>query len=167
MFHIVLIEPEIPQNAGNIARTCAATGTALHMVRPLGFEVSDKYLKRAGLDYWDLVNISYYDSFDELQAKFPNARFFFFTTKARRRHSDVAFQDGDFLVFGKETKGLPEELLMKNEETCLRIPMDARARSLNLSNSAAIAVYEAFRQTDFKGLLEEGELHEHQWSDLL
>lgn len=167
MFHIVLIEPEIPQNAGNIARTCAATGTALHMVRPLGFEVSDKYLKRAGLDYWDLVNISYYDSFDELQAKFPNARFFFFTTKARRRHSDVAFQDGDFLVFGKETKGLPEELLMKNEETCLRIPMDARARSLNLSNSAAIAVYEALRQTDFKGLLEEGELHEHQWSDLL
>ncbi len=167
MFHIVLIEPEIPQNAGNIARTCAATGTALHMVRPLGFEVSDKYLKRAGLDYWDLVNISYYDSFDELQAKFPNARFFLFTTKARRRHSDVAFQDGDFLVFGKETKGLPEELLMKNEETCLRIPMDARARSLNLSNSAAIAVYEALRQTDFKGLLEEGELHEHQWSDLL
>ena len=167
MFHIVLIEPEIPQNAGNIARTCAATGTALHMVRPLGFEVSDKYLKRAGLDYWDLVNISYYDSFDELQAKFPNARFFFFTTKARRRHSDVAFQDGDFLVFGKETKGLPEELLIKNEETCLRIPMDARARSLNLSNSAAIAVYEALRQTDFKGLLEEGELHEHQWSDLL
>ena len=167
MFHIVLIEPEIPQNAGNIARTCAATGTALHMVRPLGFEVSDKYLKRAGLDYWDLVNISYYDSFDELQAKFPNARFFFFTTNARRRHSDVAFQDGDFLVFGKETKGLPEELLMKNEETCLRIPMDARARSLNLSNSAAIAVYEALRQTDFKGLLEEGELHEHQWSDLL
>ena len=167
MFHIVLIEPEIPQNAGNIARTCAATGTALHMVRPLGFEVSDKYLKRAGLDYWDLVNISYYDSFDELQAKFPNARFFFFTTKARRRHSDVVFQDGDFLVFGKETKGLPEELLMKNEETCLRIPMDARARSLNLSNSAAIAVYEALRQTDFKGLLEEGELHEHQWSDLL
>ena len=165
--NIVLHEPEIPQNAGNIARTCAATGTALHMVRPLGFEVSDKYLKRAGLDYWDLVNISYYDSFDELQAKFPNARFFFFTTKARRRHSDVAFQDGDFLVFGKETKGLPEELLMKNEETCLRIPMDARARSLNLSNSAAIAVYEALRQTDFKGLLEEGELHEHQWSDLL
>ena len=167
MFHIVLIEPEIPQNAGNIARTCAATGTALHMVRPLGFEVSDKYLKRAGLDYWNLVDISYYDSFEELQAKFPTARFFFFTTKARRRHSDVNFQDGDFLVFGKETKGLPEELLMKNEETCLRIPMDARARSLNLSNSAAIAVYEALRQTDFEGLLEEGELHEHQWADLL
>ncbi|MBQ8320375.1 MAG: tRNA (uridine(34)/cytosine(34)/5-carboxymethylaminomethyluridine(34)-2'-O)-methyltransferase TrmL [Clostridia bacterium] len=167
MFHIVLVEPEIPQNAGNIARTCAATGTALHMIRPLGFEVSDKYLKRAGLDYWELVNISYYDSFEQLREQYPAARFFFFTTKARRRHSDVRFQDGDFLVFGKETKGLPEELLMQNEQTCLRIPMDARARSLNLSNSAAIAVYEALRQTDFEGLLEEGELHEHTWSDLL
>ncbi|MBE7093393.1 MAG: tRNA (uridine(34)/cytosine(34)/5-carboxymethylaminomethyluridine(34)-2'-O)-methyltransferase TrmL [Clostridiales bacterium] len=167
MFHVVLVEPEIPQNAGNIARTCAATGTALHMIRPLGFEVSDKYLKRAGLDYWNLVSISYYDSFEELRQKFPDARFFFFTTKARHRHSDVAFRDGDFLVFGKETKGLPEELLMQNEETCLRIPMDARARSLNLSNSVAIAVYEALRQTDFEGLLEEGELHDHAWSDLL
>ncbi len=167
MFHIVLVEPEIPQNAGNIARTCAATGTALHMVRPLGFEVSDKYLKRAGLDYWNLVDISYHDSFQELQEKYPTARFFFFTTKARRRHSDVQYQDGDFLVFGKETKGLPEELLMQNEPTCVRIPMDARARSLNLSNSAAIAVYEALRQTGFQGLSEEGELHEHSWSDLL
>ena len=167
MFHVVLVEPEIPQNAGNLARTCAATGTALHMIRPLGFEVSDKYLKRAGLDYWNLVDISYYDSFLQLKEKYPSARFFFFTTKARHRHSDVAFQDGDFLVFGKETKGLPEELLMQNEETCLRIPMDARARSLNLSNSVAIAVYEALRQTDFQGLLEEGELHDHSWNDLL
>lgn len=166
MFHIVLVEPEIPQNAGNIARTCAATGTALHMIRPLGFEVSDKYLKRAGLDYWNLVNISYYDSFEELREKYKNARFFYFTTKARRRHSDVKFQDGDFLVFGKETKGLPEELLMQNEETCLRIPMFSEARSLNLSNSAAIAVYEALRQTDYEGLLEEGELHNHKWSDV-
>ena len=166
MFHIVLVEPEIPQNAGNIARTCAATGTHLHMIRPLGFEVSDKYLKRAGLDYWHLVCISYYDSFDELQAKYPDSRFFYFTTKGRRRHSDVAFHDGDFLVFGKETKGLPEELLMKNEETCLRIPMFSEARSLNLSNSVAVALYEALRQTDYEGLLEEGELHEHSWSDL-
>ena len=165
MFHVVLVEPEIPQNAGNIARTCAATGTALHMIRPLGFEVSDKYLKRAGLDYWNLVDITYYDSFEELQAKFPGARFFYFTTKARHRHSDVAFQNGDFLVFGKETKGLPEELLMKNEETCLRIPMDARARSLNLSNSVAIALYEALRQTDFVGLSSKGELHEHKWGE--
>ena len=166
MFNIVLVEPEIPQNAGNIARTCAATGTKLHMIRPLGFEVSDKYLKRAGLDYWHLVDISYYDSFEELKAKYPESRFFYFTTKARHRHSDVSFQDGDFLVFGKETKGLPEELLMKNEETCLRIPMFADARSLNLSNSVAIAVYEALRQTNYDGLKEEGELHHHKWEDV-
>lgn len=165
MFHIVLVEPEIPQNAGNIARTCAATGTHLHMIRPLGFEVTDKYLKRAGLDYWHLVEISYYDSFDELRSKYPDSRFFFFTTKGKHRHSDVAFQDGDFLVFGKETKGLPEELLIKNKETCLRIPMHADARSLNLGNSAAIALYEALRQTDFAGLKEEGELHRLSWDD--
>ena len=165
MFNIVLVEPEIPQNAGNIARTCAATGTRLHMIRPLGFEVSDKYLKRAGLDYWNLVEIFYYDSFDELMEKYPDDRFFFFTTKGRHRHSDVNFQDGDFLVFGKETKGLPEELLLQHEETCLRIPMRGEARSLNLSNSVAVALYEALRQTDFAGLQEEGELHEHKWSE--
>ena len=166
MFHIVLVEPEIPQNAGNIARTCAATGTRLHFIRPLGFEVSDKYLKRAGLDYWHLVDISYYDSFDELYAKNADATFYFFTTKGRRRHSDAAFKDGDFLVFGKETRGLPEELLMQNEETCLRIPMFEQARSLNLGNSVAIALYEALRQMDFDGLLEQGELHNHKWSDI-
>ena len=165
MFNIVLVEPEIPQNAGNIARTCAATGTRLHMIRPLGFEVSDKYLKRAGLDYWNLVEIFYYDSFDELMEKYPDGRFFFFTTKGRNRHSDVAFKDGDFLVCGKETKGLPEELLLQHEETCLRIPMRGEARSLNLSNSVAVALYEALRQTDFAGLQEEGELHEHKWSE--
>lgn len=165
MFHIVLVEPEIPQNAGNIARTCAATGTRLHMIRPLGFEVSDKYLKRAGLDYWNLVEIFYYDSFDELREKYPDSRFFFFTTKARRRHSDAAFKDGDFLVFGKETKGLPEELLLQNEPTCVRIPMFEKARSLNLSNSVAVALYEALRQNDFAGLLEEGELHNHSWAE--
>ena len=166
MFHIVLVEPEIPQNAGNIARTCAATGTHLHMIRPLGFEVTDKYLKRAGLDYWNLVQIFYYDSFEELQAKYPNARFYYFTTKARHRHSDVKFQDGDFLVFGKETKGLPEELLLKNEETCVRIPMFSAARSLNLSNSVAVALYEALRQNDYPNLLDEGELHEHKWKEV-
>ncbi len=166
MFNIVLVEPEIPQNAGNIARTCAATGTVLHMVRPFGFEISDKYLKRAGLDYWHLVDIRYYDSFEEVEKANPDARFFFFTTKGRSRHSDVEFKDGDFLVFGKETKGLPEELLMKHEKECLRIPMFSEARSLNLSNSVAIAVYEALRQTDYDGLLEEGELHEHKWAEL-
>lgn len=166
MFHIVLVEPEIPQNAGNIARTCAATGATLHMIRPLGFEVTDKYLKRAGLDYWNLVQIFYYDSFAELQAKYPGARFYYFTTKARHRHSDVKFEDGDFLVFGKETKGLPEELLLKNEETCVRIPMFSAARSLNLSNSVAVALYEALRQNDYPNLLEEGELHEHKWGEM-
>lgn len=166
MFHVVLVEPEIPQNAGNIARTCAATGCVLHMVRPFGFEISDKYLKRAGLDYWHLVEIRYYDSFEEVQKENPNAKFYYFTTKGRKRHSEASFQDGDFLVFGKETKGLPETLLMQNEETCLRIPMNQDARSLNLSNSVAVVVYEALRQTDFDGLLDEGELHEHKWSDL-
>ena len=165
MFHIVLVEPEIPQNAGNIARTCAATGTHLHMIRPLGFEVTDKYLKRAGLDYWHLVDISYYDSFAQLQEKYAGSRFFFFTTKGRNRHSDVQFKDGDFLVFGKETKGLPEELLLQNEQTCLRIPMYSQARSLNLGNSVAIALYEALRQNDYPNLLEEGELHEHTWAE--
>ena len=163
MFNIVLVEPEIPQNAGNIARTCAATQTRLHMIRPLGFEVSDKYLKRAGLDYWNLVEVCYYDSIEELFAKYPDVRYFYFTTKGRHRHSDVSFQDGDFLVFGKETKGLPEELLLKNEKSCLRIPMFADARSLNLSNSVAIALYEALRQTDFLGLKEVGELHQYSW----
>ena len=165
MLNIVLVEPEIPQNAGNIARTCAATKTRLHMIRPLGFEVSDKYLKRAGLDYWHLVEVCYYDSFEELQAKYPDGRFFFFTTKARKTHCDPAYKDGDFLVFGKETKGLPEELLLKNEETCVRIPMLEEARSLNLSNSAAIAVYEALRQLNFPNLSGEGELHEHSWDE--
>lgn len=163
MFHIVLVEPEIPQNAGNIARTCAATGTVLHMVRPFGFEISDKYLKRAGLDYWNLVDIRYYDSFAEVEQANPNARFFFFTTKAKKAHSDAAFRDGDFFVFGKETKGLPEELLVDHEEDCVRIPMISPARSLNLSNSAAIAVYEALRQTEYRGLSAEGNLHRLHW----
>ena len=163
MFNIVLVEPEIPQNAGNIARTCAATGTKLHMVKPLGFEVTDKYLKRAGLDYWHLVEICYYDSFEQLREMYKGARFFYYTTKGRKRHSDVTFEDGDFLVFGKETKGLPEELLLENEESCVRIPMYSQARSLNLSNSVAVALYEALRQKNYDGLLEEGELHEHKW----
>ena len=165
MLNIVLVEPEIPQNAGNIARTCAATKTRLHMSRPLGFEVTDKYLKRAGLDYWHLVEIYYYDSFEELQEKYPNARFYFFTTKARKTHCDAQYQDGDFLVFGKETKGLPEELLLKNEETCVRIPMLEEARSLNLGNSVAIATYEALRQLNFPYLSGKGELHNHKWDE--
>ena len=165
MLNIVLVEPEIPQNAGNIARTCAATKTRLHMIRPLGFEVSDKYLKRAGLDYWHLVDICYYDSFDELCEKYPSARFFFFTTKGRLRHSDASYRDGDFLVFGKETKGLPEELLLKNPENCVRIPMAGEIRSLNLSNSVAIGVYEVLRQWDYPALENKGEMHNYRWDN--
>jgi tRNA (cytidine/uridine-2'-O-)-methyltransferase len=163
MFHIVLVEPEIPQNTGNIVRTCAATGCKLHLVRPLGFEVSDKYLKRAGLDYWQYVDITYYDSFDEVLKANPDANFYYFTTKARHRYSDVSYKEGDFLVFGKETRGLPEELLVAHPEECVRIPMMGDLRSLNLSNSVAIAVYEAYRQQDFKGFTTQGELHRLKW----
>ena len=163
MFNIVLVEPEIPQNTGNIVRTCAATGCKLHLVRPLGFEVSDKYLKRAGLDYWKDAEIFYYDGFDEVVAKFPEASFYFFTTKARKNYSSVDFKEGDFLVFGKETRGLPEELLKANKESCVRIPMLNDTRSLNLSNSVAIAVYEGLRQQDFKGFNCKGELHRLSW----
>ena len=163
MFNIVLVEPEIPQNTGNIVRTCHATGCRLHLVRPLGFDVSDRYLKRAGLDYWNDVEIFYYDSFDELKAKFPSSRFWSFTTMGLNRHSEAEFVRGDFLVFGKETKGLPEKLLIKNKESCLRIPMIGETRSLNLSNSVAIAVYEGLRQNNFEGFKTEGQLHGHKW----
>ena len=163
MFNIVLVEPEIPQNTGNIVRTCAATGCKLHLVRPLGFEVTDKYLKRAGLDYWKDAEIFYYDGFDEVLKKFPDAAFYFFTTKARKNYSSVAFKEGDFLVFGKETRGLPEELLKAHAEDCVRIPMLNDTRSLNLSNSVAIAVYEGLRQQDFKGFNCKGELHRLSW----
>ena len=149
MFNIVLVEPEIPQNTGNIVRTCAATGCRLHLVRPLGFEVSDKYLKRAGLDYWHFVDITYYDSVDELFEKNPNGKFYFFSTKAAKTHSDVHYREGDFLVFGKETKGLPEPLLAAHYNDAVRIPMIGEIRSLNLSNSVAIAVYEAWRQAGY------------------
>ncbi len=149
MFNIVLVEPEIPQNTGNIVRTCAATGCKLHLVRPLGFEVSDKYLKRAGLDYWHFVDISFYDNIGELFAKFPEGRFWFYSTKAAKTHSDVQYREWDFLVFGKETKGLPEELLAKRYDEAVRIPMIGEIRSLNLSNSVAVAVYEGWRQLGF------------------
>ena len=151
--NIVLVEPEIPQNTGNIARTCACTGSHLHLVKPLGFEIDDRKLKRAGLDYWSELDVSVYDNFDLVRKKaVPGARFFFFTTKAARRYTDAEFRDGDYLVFGKETHGLPEPLLAANYDHCLRIPMGRRLRSLNLSNSVAIAVYEALRQLDFEGL---------------
>ncbi len=159
MFNIVLVEPEIPQNTGNIVRTCAATKCKLHLVRPLGFEVSDKYLKRAGLDYWHYVDISYYDSFEELQEKNKEGNFYFFTTKGKKNYCDVALKENDFLVFGKETKGLPEQLLVDNYDHAVRIPMLDELRSLNLSNSVAIAVYEGLRQNGFKNMQEKGKLH--------
>ena len=158
-----MVEPEIPQNTGNIVRTCSATGCKLHLVRPLGFEVTDKHLKRAGLDYWDEVDITYYNSFSEVEAKFPKANFYFFTTQGLKRHSDAKLKRGDFLVFGKETKGLPEELLKERKNNCLRIPMIGETRSLNLSNSVAIAVYEGLRQLDFDGFKTEGQLHNSKW----
>lgn len=158
-FNVVLVEPEIPQNAGNIARTCAVTGCKLHLVRPLGFEVSDKYLKRAGLDYWNLVEIFYYDSIEEVMDKFYNGEnFYFYSTKAKKIHSDAKYRDGDFLVFGKETKGLPESLLSKHYNECVRIPMMGETRSLNLSNSVCVGVYEGLRQLGFPNFKTEGEI---------
>ncbi len=160
-FNIVLVEPEIPQNTGNIARTCAATGSVLHLVRPLGFEVTDKHLKRAGLDYWHLTDIRYYDSVQELFDKYYKGdNFYFLSTKAKHVYSDVKFKDGDFLFFGKETKGLPEKLLADHYDYSLRIPMINDARSLNLGNSVALTLYEAIRQNGFKNLLTEGALRD-------
>ena len=152
--NVVLVEPEIPQNTGNIIRSCAATGTRLHLVRPLGFCMDDKYLKRAGLDYLDLVEINYYDSFEELREKYPESKFFYASTKANKNHSEVEYEDESFIVFGKETKGLPESLIMDNLETAIRIPMVdiERARSLNLSNSVAIVLFEALRQIGYPNL---------------
>ena len=152
--NVVLVEPEIPQNTGNIIRTCAATGATLHLVKPLGFSLEDKYLKRSGLDYWDIANIQYYDSFEEVVEKNPTGTFFYATTKVDQAHSDVKYVDNSFILFGKETKGLPESLIKSNLETCIRIPMLnlEKARSLNLSNSVAIVVYEALRQLDYPGM---------------
>jgi len=156
MFHIVLVEPEIPQNTGNIARTCAATGWTLHLVGPLGFSLEDKYLKRAGLDYWSLVDVKNYESYAEFEKKNPNGEKFFLTTKAKKCYTDVSYKEDCYLVFGKETAGLPIELLKANRENCVRIPMVDDARSLNLSNSVAIVAYEALRQNRFKGLKIQG-----------
>ena len=158
-FNIVLVEPEIPQNTGNIVRTCAATGSTLHLIRPLGFEVTDKHLKRAGLDYWYLTDIRYYDSFDELFEKYSTGdNFYFMSTKGSKIYAEASFKDGDFLVFGRETRGLPEPLLEKHYDSTLRIPMIGESRSLNLANSVALTLYEAIRQNGFENLKTDGEL---------
>ncbi len=161
--NIVLVEPEIPQNTGNIARTCAATGARLHLVEPMGFKVDDKKLKRSGLDYWYLLDITYYKDLDDFFERNKDGKFFYFSTKARHTYAEIEYPDKAYLVFGKETAGLPEELLMKNKDTTVRIPMIGEARSLNLSNSVAIGVYEALRQWDFPELQNFGELHRHTW----
>ena len=150
--NIVLVEPEIPANTGNIARTCAVTGSALHLVRPLGFSTADKYLKRAGLDYWRLVEIFYYDCFQEVVENYPGRSFYLVTTKAPRSYSDIQYQPDSFLVFGKETRGLSPEILNSSPENQIRIPMVEAARSLNLANSVAVVLFEALRQQGFSGL---------------
>ena len=162
--NIVLVEPEIPQNTGNFARTCAATGARLHIVKPMGFEIDDKKLKRSGLDYWHYLDITYYEGLDDFFEK-NTGNFYFFTTKARHIYSDVSYPDGCYLFFGKETKGLPEELLLAHPDTCVRLPMRTGLRSLNLANTVCAATYEVLRQWSFPELQNFGQLHNYKWED--
>ena len=161
--NIVLHQPEIPANTGNIGRTCVATGTKLHLIEPLGFRIDEKQIKRAGMDYWDKLDYTRYINYEDFLAKNPGAKIYYATTKATRKYTDVSFSDDDFIMFGKESAGIPEEILVDNEETCIRIPMLDEIRSLNLSNSVAIVLYEALRQTGFKNLSAEGKLHRLNW----
>ncbi len=163
VLNIVLVEPEIPQNTGNIARTCAATGARLHIVEPMGFKIDDKKLKRAGLDYWYLLDITYYKNLDDFFERNKDGCFYYFSTKADKVYSEIEYPDNSYLFFGKETKGLPESLLYKNHDTTIRIPMIDDARSLNLSNSVAIGVYEVLRQWKFPSLLQKGQLRDFNW----
>ena len=164
VLNIVLVEPQIPQNTGNVARTCAATGARLHLVGPMGFAIDDRKLKRAGLDYWHLLDITHYADLDDFFSNNPDGgKFFFFSTKGHVRYSDVAYPDGAYLFFGREDAGLPEKLLFENEEHCVRLPMISDARSLNLSNTVAIGVYEALRQWDFPALEWKGDLRNYEW----
>ncbi|MDC7221887.1 MAG: tRNA (cytidine(34)-2'-O)-methyltransferase [Spirochaetales bacterium] len=157
--NIVLYEPEIPQNTGNIARTCAATGASLHLIHPLGFSVDEKHVRRAGLDYWDLLDIHHYDNWADFLSKNGEGSFFFATTKAKKHYAQVEYGENCYIIFGPESRGLPEELLVEYRNDNIRIPMKGEARSLNLSNAVAILAYEALRQGDFAGLAEEGALH--------
>lgn len=160
--NIVLVEPQIPQNTGNIARTCAATGARLHLVKPMGFTVDDKKLKRAGLDYWHLLDITYYDHLDDFFSK-NQGNFYYFTTKGQHVYSDVIYPDDAYLVFGREDAGLKEDLLYANPDNCVRLPMINDARSLNLSNTVAIATYEVLRQWNFPALKAHGQLTKYRW----
>lgn len=163
--NIVLHEPEIPQNTGNIARTCAAVGASLHLIEPLGFKLDEKSVRRAGLDYWDKLDVKTYSDLDDFFTKNPDGQYIFGTTKARKNHTQITYGKKCYLFFGKESKGLPEDLLKKFPEGCVRIPMKSELRSLNLSNCAAIMIYEALRQNNFESLSSEGELHNLSWDE--
>ena len=163
--NIVLHEPEIPANTGNIGRTCVATGSTLHLIEPLGFRLSEKEIKRAGMDYWEHLDVRRYDDYKDFCEKNPNAKIWFATTKAKHTYTDVEFGPDDYIMFGKESAGIPEEILVDHEENCIRIPMLPQIRSLNLSNSVSIVLYEALRQQGFAQMQLEGELHRLQWKD--
>ncbi len=161
--NIILHQPEIPANTGNIGRTCVATGTKLHLIEPLGFKLNEKSIKRAGMDYWEHLDVTRYVNFEEFLEKNPNAKIWMATTKAKHIYTEVEYSPDDFIMFGKESAGIPEEILVDYEETCIRIPMLEQVRSLNLSNSVAIVLYEALRQNGFSHMQLEGELHRLQW----
>ncbi|MDO5574829.1 MAG: tRNA (uridine(34)/cytosine(34)/5-carboxymethylaminomethyluridine(34)-2'-O)-methyltransferase TrmL [bacterium] len=163
--NIVLFQPEIPANTGNIGRTCVATGTKLHLIEPLGFLLNDKTIKRAGMDYWEHLDVTRYMNYAEFLEKNPNAKIFMATTKAKHVYTDVEYDEDCYIMFGKESAGIPEEILVENEENCIRIPMLEQIRSLNLSNSVAIVLYEALRQTDFHKMQLEGQLHRLHWKE--
>ncbi len=163
MLNIVLYEPEIPANTGNIGRTCVATNTRLHLIEPLGFSLEEKQLKRAGMDYWKDLDVTTYVNWNDFCEKNPDAKVYYATTKARHVYSDVSYESDCYIMFGKESAGIPEEILKENPDTCVRIPMVGETRSLNLSNSVAIVLYEALRQNDFSNMKLEGELHRLHW----
>jgi len=163
--NIVLHQPEIPANTGNIGRTCVATGTILHLIEPLGFRLDEKSIKRAGMDYWDKLDVRRYINYDDFLSKNPGAKIWMATTKAKKCYTDVEFGPDDFIMFGKESGGIPEEILVDNEDTCIRIPMLDNIRSLNLSNSVAIVLYESLRQQNFESMETKGELHRLHWRE--
>lgn len=163
--HIILHQPEIPANTGNIGRTCVATGTGLHLIEPLGFRLDEKSVKRAGMDYWEQLDVTRYMNYAEFQERHPKSKVWMATTKAKHSYTDVAYGADDFIMFGKESGGIPEDILVENEETCIRIPMLPAIRSLNLSNSVAIVLYEALRQQNFESMQLAGELHRLHWKE--
>ena len=163
MLNIVLFEPEIPANTGNIGRTCVAAKARLHLIEPMGFKITQKEVKRAGLDYWDKLDVTTYECYEDFLEKNPGAKIFYATTKAKHTYADVSYDKDAYIMFGKESAGIPEEILVKHPDECIRIPMFEDIRSLNLSNSAAIVLYEALRQNDFMDLTPEGELHRLKW----